>query len=184
MQLTALQVADVWIAAGGPENRAVEWTAIALGESSYNTTALSPADCYGLWQILYSHAAEYGYSVDDLYNPLVNAKIAVKLSGGGTNCAAWDSCYANIYKSGRYTYLPWPEQGSADYNNLQVVSVALGRDKLGGQLPPQGSTMAPAEAAATAQMQRLATSVYPALIKQAAGTQMLLNRTYNKGWRP
>lgn len=184
MQLTALQVADYWIAAGGPKNRATEWVAIALGESSYNTDAVSSAGAIGLWQIMPFNAAPNGVTVDDLYNPLDNARVAVRMSGGGTNCAAWDSCYANIEASGRYTMLPWPEQGSADYNNLQTVAVELGSDKLGGAVPPGGFTMAPAEAHAVAQMQRLSRQIYPALIKQSIATRMALNATYKKGWRP
>lgn len=184
MQLTAQQVADLWIAAGGPKNRAVEWTAISLGESSYDTQALSSAGAIGLWQIMPEHAAEYGYTVADLYNPIVNARIAVKLSGGGTNCAAWDSCYADIYTSGRYAMLSWPEQGSADYNNLQIVAVQLGHDKLGGAVPPPGTIETPAEAKVTAQLNKLASKVYPALIKQAIATGMAIDATYRQGWRP
>lgn len=184
MQHTALQVADYWIAAGGPKQRAVEWTAISLGESSYDDSVVSSAGAIGLWQIMPMHAAEYGLTVADLYNPLDNARVAVRLSGGGTNCAAWDSCYANISASGRYTFLAWPEQGSADYNNLQVVAVELGHDKLGGAVPPGGTLMSPAEAQAVAQINRLSTKVYPALIKQSIGMRMALDATFRKGWRP
>ena len=184
MQLTALQVADYWIAGGGPKNRAVEWVAISRGESSYVTDAVSSAGAIGLWQIMPFNAAPHGMSVDDLYNPLDNAKVAVQMSGGGTNCAAWDSCYADIEASGRYSMLPWPEQGSADYNNLQIVAVELGHDKLGGAVPPGGITPSPAEAKALAQMQRLAHTIYPALIKQGIAMRMALNATYKKGWRP
>lgn len=184
MQLSALQVADYWIAAGGPKNRAVEWVAISRGESSYETLAVSSAGAIGLWQIMPEHAAEYGMTVDDLYNPLDNARVAVKLSGGGTNCAAWDSCYADINASGRYSFLAWPEQGSADYNNLQIVAVELGHDKLGGQIPPGGTIPSPAEARAVAQINKLAHQLYPALIKRSIATRMALNSTYRKGWRP
>lgn len=124
--LTASQVAGYWEAAGGPKSRDVEWVAIAMGESSLDDSVVSPAGAIGTWQIMPFNAAPYGYAVADLYNPAVNARIAVLMSGGGTNCAAWDSCYANIYASGRYSFLSWPELGSADYNNLPIAAAAIG----------------------------------------------------------
>lgn len=184
MQHTALQVADYWIAAGGPRSRATEWVAISLGESSYDDSVVSSAGAIGLWQIMPFNAAPHGVTVDDLYNPLINARVAVAMSGQGTNCAAWDSCYANINASGRYAFLGWPEQGSADYDNLQVVSVQLGHDKLGGAVPPGGAAMAPAEAKMLAQMQSLASRVYPGLIREAIGNRMAIDATYRRGWKP
>lgn len=183
-QFTALQVADTWIAAGGPSSRAVEWVAISLGESSYNTSAVSSAGATGLWQIMPEHAAEYGYQVADLYTPLVNGKIAVALSGHGTNCAAWDSAYANILASGRYSFLAWPEAGSADYNNLAVVSAQLGRDKLGGAVPPVGANLGPVIAKDTAVLNLLSAKVYPGLQKLAVAQRMAINRDVIPGGHP
>lgn len=181
---TALQIADTWIAAGGPEPRAVEWTAISYGESSFETAVVSSAGAIGPWQIMPEHAAEYGYTVDDLYEPLINARIAVKLSGGGVNCAAWDSAYADINASGRYSFLGWPEVGSADYNNLQLVSVWLGKDKLGGQAPPPGAVVPPQVAQTAAQLGTLANKLYPSLAKLAVAQHMAISAAYVPGWRP
>lgn len=177
-QYTALQVADTWIAAGGPESRAVEWVAISLGESSYETGVVSSAGAIGLWQIMPEHAAEYGYVVSDLYDPMVNARIAVALSGHGTNCAAWDSCYENINASGRFTYLGWPQPGSADYNNLAVVAVQLGKDKLGGQVPPPGALPIPEINAAAAQIDNTLNRVFPAITKILINYRMAANGLY------
>lgn len=124
--LTALEVADYWTGAGGPKSRAVEWVAIAIGESGLIDDAVSPVGAIGLWQIMPFNAAPYGFTVSQLYDPAVNAKVAVEMSGGGTNCAAWDSAYLDIQRSGRYTYLPWPEKGSADWNNLAIAAAQLG----------------------------------------------------------
>lgn len=137
--LTALQVADYWIKAGGPRRRAVEWVAIALGESGYRTDVVSSAGAIGLWQIMPFNAALNGTTPAGLYDPLTNARVAVAMSGGGTNCAAWDSCYADIQASGRYAFLGWPEHGSADFANLTEVAAELGHDKLGGAVPPPGT---------------------------------------------
>lgn len=137
--LTALQVADYWAGAGGPKSRAVEWVAIAMGESGLVTDAVSSAGAVGLWQIMPFNAPPYGYTVQDLYNPAINARIAVAMSGGGTNCAAWDSAYANISASGRYSFLAWPEQGSADYNNLAAAAAEIG----GSTINPAGNPGTP-----------------------------------------
>lgn len=137
---SALDVADFWIAAGGPKNRATEWVAIAKGESSYDDRAVSSAGAIGLWQIMPFNAAPNGVTVQQLYDPRLNARVAVQMSGHGSNCAAWDSCYADIQASGRYSFLAWPEPGSADYANLTEVSVQLGHDKLGGAAPPVPNT--------------------------------------------
>lgn len=124
--LSAVQVADYWTGAGGPKSRAVEWVAIAMGESGLNSDAESPVGALGLWQIMPFNAPPYGYQPSQLRDPAVNARIAVAMSGGGTNCAAWDSAYLNIQASGRYTFLAWPEQGSADYDNLAAAAAELG----------------------------------------------------------
>lgn len=183
-QLSALQVADLWIAAGGPRNRAVEWTAIALGESGYRTDAVSSAGAIGLWQIMPFNAGPHGYTVADLYNPLDNARIAVAMSGHGANCAAWDSAYRNINASGRYSFLAWPEVGSADYHNLAVVAVQLGHDKLGGAAPPVANPITPQIARQLAALQILSSKVYPGLDRVAVAQRMKFRRQLTPGWRP
>lgn len=192
MDLTIRQTAQLWIAAGGPERRATEFTAIALGESGVSgnpvapidTSAVSSAGAIGIWQIMPFNAAPNGYSVADLYNPLDNARIAVKMSGGGTNCAAWDSAYADIQRSGRYTFLGWPEQGSADFNNLAVVSSVLGTDKLGGAVPPRGALDVPALARATHQLDAQLNHMLQTVSKQLVWQRMQANSFGTVGWRP
>lgn len=167
-QLDARQVADYWLAAGGPRNRVTEWVAIALGESSYRTDAVSPAGAIGLWQIMPFNAAPNGATVTGLYDPLVNARVAVQMSGHGTNCAAWDSAYRDIQASGRYSFLGWPEPGSADYANLSLVAVQLGHDKLGGAVPPVKpvtiSRVEAASAAIDAQLRSFQAVLVPQLV--------------------
>lgn len=183
-QLTAREVADAWVAAGGPKSRATEWTAIAMGESAFRTDAISSAGALGLWQIMPFNWSSHGVPQSRWQDPVANATVAVRMSGGGTNCAAWDSCYADIERSGRLSYLPWPQVGSADYNNLAVVSAEIGTDKLGGAVPPPGTWEINQLAGAAADMQRLADKLFPALDRRAIGQRMRINRLYTPGWRP
>ena len=178
MQLTARQVASWWEAEGGPAARAVEWVAIAMGESSFYTDAVSSAGAIGLWQIMPFHAAEYGFQVSGLYDPQVNALIAVRLSGYGANCAAWDSAYANIYASGRYSFLAYPERGSADYNNIPTVANLLGQHP--GPVPSPAPTPGVTSdlAAATARWQDIAGKQLPGLGRQLAAQRARLDRLY------
>ena len=127
------EVAGYWTSAGGAASRRTEWLAIAMGESGTgggsadcDDAAVSSAGAIGLWQIMPFNAAPWGFTPNDLYDPFVNARIAVGMSGDGQNCAAWDSAYANIQASGRYSFLAWPEAGSADRANLPIAAAALG----------------------------------------------------------
>lgn len=179
-QLSAVEVADYWIAAGGPKSRAVEWVAISLGESSYETAVVSSAGAIGLWQIMPFNAAPNGVTVAQLYEPEANAHVAVQMSGHGANCAAWDSCYADIEASGRLSFLGWPQVGSADYNNLGPVSVALGHDKIGGAVPPPGAFQTTAVDKATSQVSLVIARMFPALDKLLIADRMALARQYTR----
>ncbi len=177
-RLTARQVAGYWVGAGGPAKLRAEWVAIAMGESSLDDAAVSSAGAVGLWQIMPFNAPTYGYSTSDLYNPAVNARVAVAMSGGGTNCAAWDSCYRDIQRSGRYTYLAWPEVGSADYNNLLTAAAELG----GAAVNPIGGTSQPGVddtlAATVSTLQRIAGQLVPAQTVTAGRVAQQLHRIY------
>lgn len=71
--------------------------AIATLESTLKPFAFNNAsNCYGLFQINMSGAMgpdrrkKYGLkSNEDLFNPLINAQIAYKMSNGGKNWSAW-----------------------------------------------------------------------------------------------
>lgn len=182
--LTAVQVAEYWIGAGGPKSRAVEWVAIAIGESSLDDEAVSQAGAIGTWQIMPFNAAIGGGTVADLYDPGYNAKVAVIMSGGGVNCAAWDSCYANIQASGRYAYLGWPEVGSADYNNLSAASAELAGQGLTGTPVTAPPTVDDSLTAVVSQYQALGATQLPALGVRLTGTAQALSGMYRKGWRP
>lgn len=178
--LSARQVADYWVAEGGPANRAVEWVAIAIGESSLDDSAVSPAGAIGLWQIMPFHAGEFGITVDSLYDPRTNALVAVSLSGHGTNCAAWDSCYRDIYASGRYSFLAWPEVGSADYNNLATAANLLGSGWHYTGAPGVPPVETADITAAMANMQTLANRVYKGLDITLRQQRAVIDRVYTR----
>lgn len=181
---TAREVAGYWEGAGGPASRIVEWVAIAIGESSLDDAALSPAGAIGLWQIMPFHAAEFGITVDSLYDPRTNALVAVVLSGHGTNCAAWDSCYADINASGRYSFLAWPERGSADFNNLSIAAAELG----GSPVPPITAAPPPIYTSDYAQALEhwnfMSGRWYPSQSRNMAQNAMVIGKMFRKGWRP
>lgn len=158
-----VQVADYWIGAGGPPSRAVEWLAIALGESSLISDIVSPAGAIGIWQIMPFNASIGGGTVQDLNDPAYNAKVAVIMSGGGVNCAAWDSCYLDIQASGRYTYLAWPEQGSSDWNLLPTAQADLAGQGLKGITNPGNPGVNTSLTASIAQWQRIGDQLIPAV---------------------
>jgi len=73
--------------------------AVAFYESTNRPMALNKdSNCYGLFQINMTGSMgpdrrkKYGLkSNEDLYNPLINAQIAYKMSSGGTNWSAWST---------------------------------------------------------------------------------------------
>lgn len=183
-RLSALQVAGLWVNAGGPANRAVEWVAIALGESDYEETVVSPAGAIGPWQIMPFNAAPYGFTVQQLFDPRVNARVAVLMSGGGTNCAAWDSCYTDINASGRYRFLAYPEAGSVDYRNIAIVQAELAGHGLPAPSNPGNPGVDDTLTASVATWQQLAGQSVPALTIQVAATAGAISASFKRGWKP
>jgi hypothetical protein len=182
--LSAVQVADYWIGAGGPRSRAVEWVAIAIGESDLDDQAVSPVGAIGLWQIMPFNAAPNGVTVSDLYLPAVNARVAVLMSGYGANCAAWDSAYRDIEASGRYSFLSWPEQGSADWDNLATAQAELSGHGLSGLTDPGGPGVPGGFPAAVSALQVIGGSYTPAVSRLTVPIVQAAGHIGRRGWRP
>ena len=72
----------MWTAAGGSPATADRAACIAEHESSGRPGAISPSNCYGLWQIMGDPAA---------LNPATGARKAVSMSNNGTNWSAWST---------------------------------------------------------------------------------------------
>lgn len=155
-----------------------------MGESSLDDTIVSPAGAIGVWQIMPFNAAPWGLTVQDLYNPVFNAHVAVMMSGGGTNCAAWDSCYADINASGRYRFLSWPEVASQDYGNLPRAQAALLGHGLKGMTAPAEPGVAATLAASVATMQRISDRQLPAIAASVAASSRAMSTFYRGRWRP
>lgn len=133
--LTIPQVAGAWLGAGGPRSRMVEFVAISMAESSLNDSVTSPVGAEGLWQIMPFWFPDLGLPPSQWADPHVNAEAAVMISGHGSNCAAWDTCYLNINSSGRFNFLSFPQPGSAAANNIPQVAAAL---NVTPPVPPPG----------------------------------------------
>jgi hypothetical protein len=82
--LTAAQVGQLWLGAGGPSWAETQAVRIAYCESGYNPRAYNPSGATGVWQIL--GAVLPG----DLTNPYVNAANAVaKFRAAGDSFTPW-----------------------------------------------------------------------------------------------
>lgn len=184
MILGTKQTWNILIGQGMPRNRATEFVAIGICESSLNTDAISPAGALGVWQIMPFNFAPLGLPLSGWADPNVNALAAVLLSGHGANCAAWDTAYANIGASGRYSFLNWPEGGSCAANNLGTASVASGTDKTGGAIPPSQPSVSSGLDAALAVYASLAAHDLPQAHRRSDQYGVVLGRMFGKGWRP
>lgn len=182
--LSSAQAAAYLRGAGMPATRVTEFVAIAECESSLDTAAVSPVGAIGLWQIMPFNAGPFGFTPGQLYDPAVNARVAVGLSGHGSNCAAWDTCYADIARSGRYRFLGWPEQGSCAFAHLGPASVRLGTGKQGFTAGPQPATVGADIAPALAQIQTVLHKRLPVLARLLTAEGMAISRQFTKGWRP
>lgn len=178
MILTPLQAAGALHAAGMPVNRLTEWVAIGMGESDLDTEAVSSAGALGWLQIMPFNFAPNGVDIASWRDPILNAAVAVKMSGHGTNCAAWDSSYANIRHSGRYTFLGWPEPGSADYDNLPVAAAHLGTHMSGGMFPPAIPSVSSGAIAAMARIDRQAQWISTVISRELLWQRMRINSMF------
>jgi soluble lytic murein transglycosylase-like protein len=98
-QLSSKQLTEILKQAGFSGNGLKMAKAIAFYESTNRPMALNKSsNCYGLFQINMSGSMgpdrieKYGLdSNEDLFNPLINAQIAYKMSRGGSNWSAWST---------------------------------------------------------------------------------------------
>lgn len=98
-QLSDKQLDNILRQAGFEGNGLKMAKAIVFYESTNRPMALNKSsNCYGLFQINMTGSMgpdriqKYGLkSNEDLYNPLINAQIAYKMSNGGKNWSAWST---------------------------------------------------------------------------------------------
>ena len=101
---TYAQLEGLWINAGGSAATAPLAAAVAWAESAGNPTANSTqmsGTCInaGLWQLATPCGGGAGYSAEQLYDPAVNAAVAVKVSQNGTNWNTWETYVNGNYKA-------------------------------------------------------------------------------------
>jgi Transglycosylase SLT domain len=180
---SAQQVADYWLNAGGPQNKVVEWVAIANSESGWDDQVVSPDGAIGLWQIMPFNAHLAGGTVADLYDPVYNARVTVFMSSSGANCAAWDSCFPTPPFFGRPSYLVYPEQGSPAWYEIDRVQALLGSNYGGGVSIGSEPTLADGLQQAIADVRVLADIALVNLTADVFGVVRAVNPIYTPGWR-
>lgn len=89
----------LWIATGGPRSTAKFASQVAMAESSGNPNATSSnpdgGTNVGLWQLDTPGGVGAGYSIGQLKNPILNARITIKATNGGTNWSQWSDPVVN-----------------------------------------------------------------------------------------
>jgi murein DD-endopeptidase MepM/ murein hydrolase activator NlpD len=124
-KLTPSEIYSYALDAGFSPDEAVTFTAIAMAESSGETTAnaFGSEDSRGLWQINVSDGVRDNIW-GDLYDPAINARAAYEISGGGSNIYPWSV----THDSNRGT--------SRDYRQyLDEAEAAADDAELGGGSP-------------------------------------------------
>lgn len=134
MEWKPAQIAAIWIAAGGDRrtNTLINCVSVALAESGGNDRAISPSSDYGLWQINSIHFGDGIINSGNWWSPYTNAREAIRLSGNGSNWAAWCTAWVDPASNCGHGYLPNPQVGSPAYDQEQVAIPALNAAHLAG----------------------------------------------------
>jgi hypothetical protein len=109
---TISNIANFWLRAGGSPAHMVAAVSVSQAESGGNSSAISPSNDWGLWQINIVNFHWLGVSTGTIRDPLVNAHCAVVMSGNGTNWAPWCTCWTNPARDCGHGNLPLPQRGS------------------------------------------------------------------------
>lgn len=136
-QLTIPQAAWVWENAGGSKRVVVIAVAVAMAESGLRTDAVSPSSDYGLWQINSSNFPWLGLNSTTALEAGPNAVAAIRMSANGSNWAPWCTCWTDPAANCGHGNLPYPQQGSPAYNQIDTVAQALGQNP---PTPPPGGS--------------------------------------------
>ncbi len=126
-KLTDVQIFEAALQAGFTPDQAVTMTAIALAESGGETGALNDVGEHsvGLWQI---NTAVHDWHPSQGTDPLLNARMAYEVSGGGRDISRWTVTHSS--KGSRYL----PFRGRAE-----AAAAAAGYPGAEGQWnPPTG----------------------------------------------
>lgn len=122
---TAAQIGRIWLNNGGASNHVQIAKAVSLAESGGNDHAISPSNDYGLWQINSANFDGLGVSPVTVLDPNINARCAIRMSGNGTNWAAWCTCWVDPGPNCGHGWLPGPQRGSPAWNVLVGIDPAV-----------------------------------------------------------
>lgn len=124
-RLSPSQIGAVWLRNGGASSHIVVAVAVSLAESGGDTDAISVSNDYGLWQINKINFPAQGLNTVTARDPDRNARVAIRMSGNGTNWGAWCTCYTHPKGQCGRLYLPLPQPDSYAANQLAYAAQAL-----------------------------------------------------------
>jgi hypothetical protein len=120
------QIANVWLANGGARNRLVGAVSVALAASGGNPEMSTVDGRYGLWGITDKVARKAQVPTADLLDPDAATRLAILLSGNGTNWGLWSVAWAPDATPSRSAQVLWPQPGSVAWQQLPVAQVTVG----------------------------------------------------------
>lgn len=94
---THAQLMKLWVQAGGPQSTANNAACHAMQESSGHPDVLNVGGpgpgctAVGLWQLATPCGVGKGYTVEQLKDPLLNARLTVRATKGGRNWSHWQT---------------------------------------------------------------------------------------------
>lgn len=132
---TIPELAAIWVNNGGNRNAVIYAVAVCKAESGGNDHAVSPSSDYGLWQINTVNFGTYGLNFSNVFDPNVNARVAIAMSGNGTNWAAWCTAWWNPAGNCGHGWLPVPQTGSAAGDWVPAVAAQLQQSGIPTSVP-------------------------------------------------
>lgn len=124
--LSMVQVNQIWLRNSGSPAVSPIAVGVAFAESNGVSTAVSPADDHGLWQINRIHFASLGVNDQSILNVDTNAQAAIRISSNGTNWAPWCTCWINPARDCGHGYLPVPQRDTPAWNRTMGAIAVLG----------------------------------------------------------
>src|SRR4051812_10198148 len=134
--LSAVEIYRFARMAGFSPDQAVTMTAVALAESGGKTSAHNPngENSQGLWQI--NVAAHRNLAGQNLYDPLVNAQAAYRVSQGGKDISPWTTTHGG--GGARYVAYRTEAEAAARTVGDRATGVWSGTDGHGHPLAAPG----------------------------------------------
>lgn len=120
------QIANTWLVNGGARSRLVAAVSVALAASGGDPSRSDESGHIGLWGVTEQVARKTRTPVADLTNPDAATKLAIVLSGNGTNWGLWSQVWAPDVVPTKMTQVLWPQPGSVAWKQMPAVQVHIG----------------------------------------------------------